>query len=135
MRGKFRTWRRSRPFWAGLWTLLGALIIIAFPLRVVRLMFIAGNVVWLAVFVGVLIAICGLFLWIEPGFRRLLSALILVLALVSLVTSDLGGFLIGMLLALIGGSMGLAWTPVREKVPATPASVEAVGDPLASSST
>ena len=131
MRRRFRTWRRSRPFWAGFWSLLGGLLILAFPLKVVRLMFVAGNVVWLAVAVGVMISICGLFLWIEPTLRRLISALIIVLALVSLVTSDLGGFLIGMLLALVGGSMGLAWVPARPKVPAAVIPLEAGGDALA----
>ncbi len=45
-----------------------------------------------------------------PGLRHFFSVLIVLLALVSLITSDLGGFLIGMLLAIVGGSLGFAWT-------------------------
>ena len=111
----FRHWRRTRPFWAGFWVLLGGILILYFPLTAIRLMFISGQVVWLAILVGVLIALCGLFLWIEPNLRRLISALAVVLGVLSLVTSDIGGFIIGLLLTLVGGSMGLAWMPVKLK--------------------
>lgn len=111
----FRRWRRTRPFWAGFWVLLGGILILYFPLTAIRLMFISGQVVWLAILVGVLIALCGLFLWIEPNLRRVISAVAVVLGVLSLVTSDIGGFIIGMLLTLVGGSMGLAWMPVKQK--------------------
>ncbi len=130
----FRRWRRTRPFWAGLWTLLGGLIITLFPLQAIRLMFLAGQVVWLAILVGVLIALCGLFLWIEPPLRRVISALALLLGVLSLITSDVGGFVIGMLLTLVGGSMGLIWMPVKPKaarqaVPAPAVEARAAASP------
>jgi Family of unknown function (DUF6114) len=43
----------------------------------------------------------------------------IVLGIVSFPASNLGGFFIGMLLAIIGGSIGFAWTPVEPDRAAT----------------
>lgn len=120
-RSRFWHWRHSRPFWGGVWSLLGGLIVLAGPALAVKLIMVAGQIIWLGILVGLLIAVCGIFLWIEVGLRRVISALIILLALVSLITSDLGGFFIGMLLSLLGGSMGMAWTP-KQRPQAAPAS-------------
>jgi len=108
----------------------GGLLVLTGPAMAVKLIMVAGQQVWLGILVGLLIAVCGLFLWIEIRLSRLIGALIILLALVSLITSDLGGFFIGMLLALIGGSMGMAWTPRRQLVAASappPALLDRVG--------
>lgn len=41
----------------------------------------------------------------------MLGFLIITLSLASFITSNLGGFLLGMLLAMFGGAMAMAWTP------------------------
>ncbi len=110
LRLRFRHWRHSRPFWGGFWVILGSVMITYGPATAIRLIFVSGDVVWLGTLVGVLIGVLGLFLWFMPGHRHLYSVLAVLLALVSLITSDLGGFLVGMLLAVIGGSMAFAWT-------------------------
>lgn len=132
----FRRWRRTRPFWAGVWTLLGGAIIAFGPLTAIKLLFLAGQTVWLGALVGVLIAVCGLFFWIEPQFGRVIGVLVILLAILSLITSDLGGFLIGMLLALTGGALGAAWTHVSPKpvAAAVPASSPEADVPVAASS-
>lgn len=111
---RFKRWRRTRPFWAGVWAILGGLIILYGPLMSIKVILVAGQVVWMGILVGALIAILGILLWFEhAGVRRLLGVLIVLLGLVSLITSDFGGFFIGMLLALIGGSMAIAWRPLQ----------------------
>lgn len=111
---RFKRWRRTRPFWAGVWAILGGLIILYGPLMSIKVILVAGQVVWMGILVGALIAILGILLWFEhAGVRRLLGVFIVLLGLVSLITSDFGGFFIGMLLALIGGSMAIAWRPLQ----------------------
>ena len=109
-RTRLRTWRRTRPFWAGLWTVLGAALITYGPATAFKLILVSGDVVWLGMLIGALIGVLGLFLWFTPALRYLLSVVIVLLALVSFITSDLGGFVIGMVLAILGGAMGFAWT-------------------------
>jgi len=121
----FGRWRRSRPFWAGLWAIVGGTLIAFGPLTAIKLLFLSGQAVWVGALVGILIVVCGLFFWIEPRFSKLIGALIDVLAVISLITSDLGGFFIGMLLALLGGSMGLAWVAMAPKEPRPGAADEA----------
>lgn len=81
------------------------------PLSAFKVIFIAGVVV-LGIAVGVLVSIFGLFLWFAPAQRHFFGVLIVLASLVSFFTSDFGGFVVGMLLAMIGGSMGFAWVPV-----------------------
>ncbi len=111
---RFRHWRRTRPFWGGLWALLGGVVILYFPATAYSIMLIS-NAVWIGVFVGAVVAALGLFLWFLPHLRHLWGVLIALLAIVSLITSDVGGFLLGMLLAIIGGAMGFAWMPGPKK--------------------
>lgn len=110
VRRRFQAWRRTRPFWAGLWTILGAVIITYGPATAFKIILVSGDVVWLGMLIGVLIGVLGLFLWFSPTMRHFYSVLIILLALVSLITSDLGGFLMGATLAIVGGSMGFSWT-------------------------
>ena len=131
----FRRWRRTRPFWAGIWTMLGGLIILYGPLMPIKVILVAGQVVWMGIMVGVLVAILGLLLWFErAGLRRFFGVLIVLLGLVSLITSDFGGFFIGMLLALIGGSMAIVWRPLQAKT-ATATAVTSAEAPVGASGT
>jgi hypothetical protein len=116
VRHAFRAWRRTRPFWGGLWTILGGLIILYLPATAYKFVIASGTSVWLGILVGVLIVVFGLFLWFAPSERHLMGVMIEIAALVSFVTSDLGGFLVGMLLAIIGGALGFSWVPLQSKV-------------------
>lgn len=109
----FRTWRHQRPFWAGIWAILGGAIVAYVPGTSFPLILLPGGLIWLGILVGVVIAVFGLFFWIQPELRRLLGVLTILLGLASFVTSDFGGLFIGMLLTLVGGSLALSWVPVR----------------------
>lgn len=107
----FRRWRRTRPFWAGFWTVLAGFQIAYGPATAYKLLFVT-NSVWIGVSVGVFVFAMGLFVWFTPRLHQLYGLIIVIASLVSLLTSDLGGFVVGMLLGMIGGSMAFAWTPV-----------------------
>ena len=50
-------------------------------------------------------------MWFFPDYRVFAGIATLICALLSMVVSNFGGFLFGMLLALVGGSLGFSWSP------------------------
>ncbi len=56
------------------------------------------------------ILLCGVMLWFVPIAWIYYSILTIVLALASWITSNLGGFFIGMLIDIVGGALAFAWT-------------------------
>ncbi len=116
-RVSFRTWRGQRPFWAGLLTLLGGLPIMYFPYAhltlgqlTVRMATETGSG---SLIIGVLLVVLGCTMWFQSTARVFAGVAAILLALVSLVVSNFGGFVVGFLLALIGGGMALSWSPGR----------------------
>ncbi|MEH1012274.1 DUF6114 domain-containing protein [Micromonospora sp. CPCC 206060] len=110
---RWRSWRRSRPFWGGLLVSLGAieiLVSVRAPLPVILHVGLQGLAAYL---VPVLLLLCGLLLLFNPSQRVFYSILSIVLSLASWLTSNLGGFLIGLLLGLTGGALAFAWTAHR----------------------
>ncbi|PWI15489.1 hypothetical protein DI272_15910 [Streptomyces sp. Act143] len=112
---KFRAWRGTRPFWAGLFVMLGGLPIAYFPYANLQIGHLtlamattagAGSLI-----IGVLLVVLGISLWFQKHVRTFAGVAAILLALVSIPVSNLGGFLIGFLFALVGGAMAVAWVP------------------------
>lgn len=109
-------WRKARPFWGGLLVTLAGLEILATmkaPLPVVIHLGVQGLAGYL---VPVLIILCGQLLWWNPDQRVFYSVVAVVCTLASWVTSNLGGFFVGLILGLVGGSLAFAWSPPRTAV-------------------
>jgi hypothetical protein len=111
----FRRWRRTRPFWGGLGILLGAAIVLAVPFVTLR---IGELVVSLstpggsaATLVAAVLACCGGAAWWHPQSRTAAGIVAMIAALVAVVTTNLGGLVVGSLLAVLGAAATLAWTP------------------------
>jgi hypothetical protein len=116
----FRHWRWQRPFWAGLLTLVAGVPIAYFPYAnltlgqlTVRMATTAGSG---SLIIGVLLFVLGLTMWFQSAVRIFAGVASILLALVSLVVSNFGGFLVGFLFALLGGALAVSWAP---GVPAT----------------
>lgn len=116
-RASFREWRGQRPFWGGLLTLLAGVPIMYIPYAnltigslTVRMATTAGAG---SLIIGVLLVVLGLTMWFQPASRVFAGVAAILLALVSLVVSNFGAFLIGFLLGLIGGALGVSWAPGR----------------------
>ncbi|XVV15704.1 DUF6114 domain-containing protein [Actinoplanes sp. CA-131856] len=110
-RSSFSRWRHARPFWGGLLvTLAGAEILISVkaPLPVVIHVGMQGLAGFL---VPMVLLLCGLLLLFSPAQRLFYSLVAAGLSLGSWLTSNLGGFLVGMLLGLIGSALAFAWSP------------------------
>jgi hypothetical protein len=126
----FRAWRRSRPFWGGLLLLLAGLEMLAIPLLSVLAHGSVKVVIYIGiggifgVLIGGLLAACGLLIWFHPAQRVFYAIAGVLLALVSFIATNLGGFFLGMLLGVIGASLSFGWTPgagrERQRRPARP---------------
>lgn len=111
----FRHWRRTRPFTAGLLSMLGGAIVAAGPVSLLHVVAFSQSSVPIGAAVGILIFIMGLLEWVFPFYAMLTGSITVVLALVSLVVASFGGLFVGMLLSLVGGAMAVAWRPVQPK--------------------
>jgi hypothetical protein len=113
----FRAWRRTRPFWGGLLLLLAGLELVLIPLSgillhgAIKLVIYIGIGGVFGVLIGILLITCGLLLWFTPAHRTFYAVAGVVLAMLSFITSNLGGFFLGMLLGITGGSLAFGWTP------------------------
>ncbi|MFF3373029.1 DUF6114 domain-containing protein [Streptomyces sp. NPDC002680] len=112
---KFRDWRGARPFWAGLLVLLGGFPIMYFPyfdLKIGSLTMAMSTTAGAgSLIIGVLLVVLGISLWFQKHVRTFAGTAAILLALVSLPVSNFGGFLMGFLLAMIGGALAIAWAP------------------------
>lgn len=110
----FGAFRRTRPFWGGLWC-------VAAGAWIIRSMFfsfvlaVSGGWSYSAGYIlGGGLVLLGLVSWFAPHYRALLGILAVLLALAAFVAANLGGYLVGSVLGILGGSMVWAW---GEKAP------------------
>jgi hypothetical protein len=118
LRLRFRAWRGSRPFWAGLYILLAGFPIAYLPYANLQIGHLtlamsttagAGSLI-----IGVLLGVLGISLWYQKHIRTFAGVAAILLGLVSLPVSNFGGFFVGFLLALVGGAMAVSWAPGEE---------------------
>ncbi len=110
----WRNWRRSRPFWGGLLIIAGGAEILSTSVVSLGVALRAG-LGGLGGFPGTVIALVlvlsGVLLWFSPAQRVFYSIVAVVLAIATFNTINYGGFLIGMLLGIVGGALAFAWVP------------------------
>jgi hypothetical protein len=116
-RWRWRWWRRTRPFAGGLLLTSAGIELLLIPLSGIFLHGATGLAGFggvagaYSVQVAVLETACGVVVWVKPAHRISFGIAGVVLAIISLITSTLGGFFLGMLLGITGGSLAFAWTP------------------------
>jgi hypothetical protein len=131
----FRAWRHTRPFWGGLLLVLGGLELLAIPLSgilsrgAVRLVVYIGIGGIFGVLIGILLITAGIAIWVSPAHRVFYGIAGVVMGIASFPTSNLGGFFLCMLLAIVGGSIAFAWVPGAAMV--TSAGPPALAEPVA----
>ncbi|WP_372407296.1 DUF6114 domain-containing protein [Streptomyces luteireticuli] len=107
----WRMWRKGRPFWGGLFTTLAGVEISLIPLGPLKVMLLQGVTGILSILMGLVLILMGLSAWFAPNYRGFAGIVAVLCAAAALVMSNLGGFLIGTVLGVIGGSMVFAWQP------------------------
>lgn len=106
------SWRRSRPFWGGLLVLLAGLELLSIPFATQALpLVIQSGAVGATYLISLVLIILGLMIWLQPGQRAFLGVVAVLVSIASFVYANLGGFLLGMLLGLVGGALAVAWSP------------------------
>ena len=110
-RRPFRTWRRGRPFIPGLCILLAGLEIYWAPHSSVGKLLSMGLPGISSLFIPIFLAVFAITVWFFPTYRVFSGIAAILLALLSLVATNLGGFFLGFLLAMLGGAFAVAWTP------------------------
>ena len=130
-RRAFRGWRGQRPFWGSLLLALAGLMILIPPyasFRVGDMAIAIGTIGGVSsVLIGGLLVTIGVALWLRPEFRVIGGIAGGLLALVSFVTTNLGGLVIGMLAGLVGAALLLSWTdqpPAERRLAPETAEVE-----------
>ena len=103
-------WRHGRPFWGGLFVLLGGAEIMATVWAPLGVVLHVGMQNFIGYLIPIVIILCGVLLWFNPAQRLFYSLIAMICALASFITSNMGGFIIGLLLILLGGALALTWT-------------------------
>lgn len=108
--GDFRTWRKERPFLGGLLVALGGVeMFFSGQLDIGHLHVQLGIEGLQATIIPIALLLLGILAMTMPDHHVFYGVLALAVAVYSLVGVNLGGFLIGMLLAGTGGVLVAAW--------------------------
>ncbi len=110
---QFRRFRWSRPFAAGLFVMFGGAVMCWLPLGFLSDIVHAGVGAWAGLLCGATLLALGLAIWLVPAQRFTLGIASILVALASYPLSNLGGFVVGMVTATLGGCLAIAWDPDR----------------------
>lgn len=110
---RFREWRSTRPFAGGLLMLLSGVIMVApayFTVQISDLLVMISTISGVStLLIGALLIMFGLGTWLQPYAAAYLGVLGIIVSIVAVPTSNLGGFFVGSLLGIIGGALALGW--------------------------
>ena len=110
----FREWRGHRPFAGGLLLALGGaeiLVTMKAPLPVILKIGMQGLAGYL---LPALMIVCGLLIVFNPSQRLFYSILGIILSLGTWLTSNIGGFVVGLLMGAVGSTLAFGWLPDQE---------------------
>ncbi|WP_031110821.1 DUF6114 domain-containing protein [Streptomyces sp. NRRL S-146] len=113
-RPAFRQWRAGRPFWGGLLLALGGvevLLTLKASLDVILHVGMQGLAGYL---LPVVMLLCGVLILFNPAQRLFYSVIGVLVSLGTWLTSNLGGFFIGLLLGVVGSCLAFGWLPDQE---------------------
>ncbi|MBB6417334.1 DUF6114 domain-containing protein [Streptomyces massasporeus] len=114
VRPAFRQWRAGRPFWGGLLLALGGvevLLTLKASLDVILHVGMQGLAGYL---LPAVMLLCGVLILFNPAQRLFYSVIGVLVSLGTWLTSNLGGFFIGLLLGMAGSCLAFGWLPDQE---------------------
>lgn len=112
---RFRNWKITRPFWGATFALLSGIIILWVPWQLYEVAAAPGSIIFVGFFLGGIVFLSGIMAYIMPKLSTLLGVMMIFAAVLSIMGA-LGGFLIGTILGIIGGSLCIAWRPFPKAV-------------------
>ncbi|MFI8232801.1 DUF6114 domain-containing protein [Streptomyces sp. NPDC085900] len=110
----FRRWRAGRPFWGGLLLTLGGAEILLTEKASLKVIMHIGMQGLAGYLLPVVMVLCGLLTLLSPGQRLFYSIIGVMSSLGTWLTSNLGGFFIGLLLGAVGSCLVFGWLPDQE---------------------
>ena len=120
---RFRLWRRQRPFIGGLLVVLGGIeLFFSGQLDTGNIQIQFGIEGLQATVIPLALVLLGVLAITMPTHHVFYGILALIVAIYSLVGVNLGGFVLGMLLASIGAVLVVAWMGPRATASGTEAS-------------
>ncbi|MEU6197595.1 DUF6114 domain-containing protein [Streptomyces sp. NPDC047061] len=113
-RPAFRGWRARRPFVGGLLLTLGGTWILLTEKASLKVVIHIGMQGLVGYLLPVVMVLCGLLTLFSPSQRLFYSILGILCSLGTWVTSNLGGFFVGLALGAVGSCMIFGWLPDQE---------------------
>ncbi|MCN9242873.1 DUF6114 domain-containing protein [Streptomyces sp. RY43-2] len=110
----FRQWRAKRPFWGGLLLTLGGGEVLLTEKASLKVVLHVGMQGLAGYLLPTVMLLCGLLILFNPAQRLFYSIIGVLLSLGTWLTSNLGGFLIGLLLGVTGSCLTFGWLPDQE---------------------
>ncbi|GGX59816.1 DUF6114 domain-containing protein [Streptomyces fructofermentans] len=110
----FRNWRAARPFWGGLLLALGGAEILFTEQASLKVVMHIGMQGLAGYLLPAVMLICGLLVLFNPAQRLFYSVCGVLASLGTWLTSNLGGFLVGLLLGVVGSCLAFGWLPDQE---------------------
>jgi uncharacterized protein DUF6114 len=110
-RARFERWRQERPFWGCAIAIFAGIeiyLVAAAPLKVMAMQGLPGL---LTLGVALIAMVLGGVTLFQPHLRSLTGLLTVVLGPLSIMATNLGGFIVGTVLLVVGGGLMLAWVP------------------------
>jgi Family of unknown function (DUF6114) len=113
-RAAFRGWRARRPFWGGLLLALAGGEILLTEKASLKVVMHTGMQGLAGYLLPTLMALLGLLILFNPAQRLFYSITGVLVSLGTWVTSNLGGFFVGLLLGVTGSCLTFGWLPDQE---------------------
>ncbi|MFC5972802.1 DUF6114 domain-containing protein [Halomarina salina] len=118
-RSRFQTWKRARPFWGGLLLTLSGLVIGIIPMDLaMKFALIPTEFAFVGLIFAIFVVLCGLFALAKPPLAEFFGAAGMLISIIS-IFGALGGFVVGTVLGILGGSLCIAWVGPDEQASET----------------
>ncbi|WP_328371796.1 DUF6114 domain-containing protein [Streptomyces sp. NBC_00457] len=107
-------WRAGRPFWGGLLLVLGGVWVLLTMKASLEVMLHVGMQGVAGYLLPALMVLLGLLVLFNPAQRLFYSITGVLVSLGTWMTSNLGGFFVGLLLGVVGSCLVFGWLPDQE---------------------
>lgn len=114
VRSGFRRWRANRPFWGGLLLTLGGAEVLLTEKASLKVILHSGALALTGYLLPAVMLLCGLLILFNPTQRLFYSLVGVLVTLGTWITSNLGGFFIGLLLGVTGCCLAFGWLPNQQ---------------------
>ncbi|MEH7417883.1 DUF6114 domain-containing protein [Neobacillus drentensis] len=114
-------WRKGRPLWGSVITILSGVMILWVPLNLYLSTFLPGSIAIIGLLFGGVITLIGMVAVFFPNASKILGIFTIFLSILSVIGA-LGGFLVGTLFGIVGGALLMAWRLEPVKITTAPPS-------------